>query len=986
VDTDKIWAELASDTRAAIGWAAAMEPLDVGTRTMLVGILRAGGRDSDPEQLLRVMGCPRSRLFDALQEVAPRPTIRPYVSDPAQLDAMPALSPNGARVLERAVGIRDGLDLSSPVTSQHLFAAMLDFRRSTAYRGLHDVLNVNLGEIKGLYFEHLRSSDELSFRERLLRRYPDQGVRAGTNVLTSHRGAVNCLAFSADGGELASLGSDGTVVLWQLSGGRDPQVLTQHSDAELTAIAYSPVGRYLAYGTSKGAVWFWQRNGMAMDNTHMTEGEHPIRAIAFAPNGLAAVVDAGGNIVTRDAEIEPLAHMSWLSSDPGGLTHVAFSPDSERIVTADEMGTLALWNPHDGKMLEAHHSGAGTVLLDIGFAPDNGSVVFIREDGSVSGWELDSATMSDSPALAGRRTTVAALSYDGGLLATCHEDDTIRLRQTRNSREAPRALGSHIGSVRSLAVSTEANLVASGGDEGEIQLWPTSRGHDDVVDWQPDSPAQGVEADELGRRQLAVALAKRLQHIATGAETTEESFLLHIDGPWGVGKSTILGLLEKQLCEENDDWLIVRFDAWRQSRVGPPWWALLTSLRAAQGRALGRWGRARLRAAETLHRLRQYWISYLISLAVLAAALTAFLLLGPVQGSVAGTVQLISAAIAIATTVWVLARTAARSFMWESATAAKLYEQSHHEPMESLAKHFAWLMGQSMRRTMFFIDDLDRCDAAYVVDLLDSIQTLVRDAPSRAGGPGETPYFAIAADGRWIRCSYEHVYATFEDAVHEPGRPLGYLFLDKIFQLTVQVPMIGAAQQRSYFDHLLQRLSEPEAGDEDQLDRQRQLLRQSQSQEEVLDVVNSAPAAVQPELRATAVEQLASRKVARTTEHELQKFAALLEPNPRSMKRFINAYSVALSTALLEERRPEPSQLALWTIVRMRWPDLAGHLALNPQLIRDLAVAGTKAPPDTPENLVPLIGDPTVTEVVTFGNRPLDESGIRGLCGTYVEG
>ena len=56
--------------------------------------------------------------------------------------------------------------------------------------------------------------------------------------------------------------------------------------------------------------------------------------------------------------------------------------------------------------------------------------------------------------------------------------------------------------------------------------------------------------------------------------------------------------------------------------------------------------------------------------------------------------------------------------------------------MENLADHFGWLIARARRPVIFFIDDLDRCNQDYVVDLLDSVQTIVQDAPKQRGHSG----------------------------------------------------------------------------------------------------------------------------------------------------------------------------------------------------------------------------------------------------------
>jgi hypothetical protein len=495
---------------------------------------------------------------------------------------------------------------------------------------------------------------------------------------------------------------------------------------------------------------------------------------------------------------------------------------------------------------------------------------------------------------------------------------------------------------------------------------------DSRVDWQSDTPAR---ADLLGRHHLARTLAKRLARMSQ--ENPDDSFMLHLDGPWGAGKSTLLGFIEKDLGK---DWLIVEFDAWRQSRIGPPWWALLTSLRKAMCDDIKWPERWRLRASEAFERLRRdHTLPPFLLLLALAAIV--FAVTRPASNEIRGAAALASAAVAGFTLLWTAGRTIAQFLLWESATGAQLYERSDRNPMERLAVHFAWLISHARRHVIFFVEDLDRCDERYVVDLLDSIQTLVRDTPGRLSS-GREPYFIVAADGRWIRRSYEQVYASFDDAVSEPGRPLGYLFLDKIFQLTAYVPAIGAGQQAGYLSTLLGSADRSVGRDlATELTRRRTLIEESENQEEILSVVNDASPAAWSDLASAALERLSEPEVERVTEHDLLRFTALLERNPRSMKRFINAFSVALSTALLEGRSVNADPLALWTILRLRWPDLADHLRKHPDDID--ALADPNQTIDTADDwLAQLSTDGEVRDLATFDDGVLSSDNIRLLTGT----
>jgi hypothetical protein len=634
------------------------------------------------------------------------------------------------------------------------------------------------------------------------------------------------------------------------------------------------------------------------------------------------------------------------------------------------------------------------------------------EWGAIRLWDAEGRELARLEAHEGEVTALEAVVLNrGGLIVSGGADGSVYAIDTE-SLELSR-LGSHEDSVAAVTgfQARDRRLVISVDMDGQVVLWDVDsdegmelarlegvprcllfvprRAQRDQVEWITDAPA--VE-DTLGRRPLARALAERFRRIRN--EDPRTSFLIHIDGRWGSGKSTLLEFLgdelggrrakpgDKRAQPRSSDWLVVRFDAWRQSRVGPPWWSLLTSLRYTITIDLDWLGRLRLRVAETWARVHRAGAPFLLGLALLlAVAAGLFYLLRPTEltgvtaGELARTVTAIVAAVG---TLWAGAFVVSRFLLWESAAGARLFEQSNENPMESLADHFAWLLKRAGRPSGFFIDDLDRCEQSYVVDLLDSVQTLIRDVPKRVNRDDKdtpAPYFVVAADGAWIRRSYEQAYRAFEEAVEEPGRPLGYLFLDKIFQLTVPVPSISTAQRAAYLRMLLR----SGAASGKQIDQEKneveRRVRASTTRNEAVSVLSEASAPVRAALAPVVIEKLNEAGVAQATESALEKFAPLLEPNPRAMKRFVNSFAIADSVLVLEDQYMDRDPLALWMIVRSRWPGLADYLWAHPEATDMLG----RSPADgVPAHLAPLFGPGEVARVISFANGgPLTSAHVR---------
>jgi hypothetical protein len=262
---------------------------------------------------------------------------------------------------------------------------------------------------------------------------------------------------------------------------------------------------------------------------------------------------------------------------------------------------------------------------------------------------------------------------------------------------------------------------------------------------------------------------------------------------------------------------------------------------------------------------------------------------------------------------------------------------------------------------VFLIDDLDRCDADYVVEFLEVVQTLVRDAPQflpdsdgrlkvaqrirrvmlRLPGYGNLagPYVFIAADGQWIRSSYEQHYDTFRQTALQ-GRPLGYLFLEKVFQLHVRLTSITPGAREAFLDTLLTpaRRHRLPSGQHDVISTAKAAVRDARSEAEVIAVAQKAAVDVvdpmaKMEILGDAAVKFSERAIEQATEHELHPFGTFLEPNPRSIKLFVNTYGVLRSLRTLEEVFIPTGPLALWAVLEIRWPYLADYLRTHPDTI-----------------------------------------------------
>jgi hypothetical protein len=271
---------------------------------------------------------------------------------------------------------------------------------------------------------------------------------------------------------------------------------------------------------------------------------------------------------------------------------------------------------------------------------------------------------------------------------------------------------------------------------------------------------------------------------------------------------------------------------------------------------------------------------------------------------------------------------------------------------------FNKLVRNTRKPIAVFIDDIDRCDSSYVVELLEGIQTLLRPAPV---------VYVVAGDRKWITSSFKKRFADFCEDIGVPGRPLGYLFLDKVFQLSTPIPRLSGTRRSGFWKQLLG-MADPTAVaiDVASLEAQaKEKLKGIRQHEEVQALIDNTPQGLEQEtIRAAAALHVASREATSAAEHRLERFDSLLERNPRSMKRLVNAYGLNRSLAYLEARDVPVETLARWTIIELRWPILADYLAVN---WTDIAEVGLEKH-EFPDHIRPLLKDLDVRDVLGEGD------------------
>ncbi|HBU98910.1 KAP family P-loop NTPase fold protein [Thalassospira lucentensis] len=509
--------------------------------------------------------------------------------------------------------------------------------------------------------------------------------------------------------------------------------------------------------------------------------------------------------------------------------------------------------------------------------------------------------------------------------------------------------------------------------------------------------------DALDRATLAFSLASAVNriydnqvHLPDVKAADKAAFVLHIDSPWGGGKTTFANFLARMLnpTDHNEDpdeegslfnerirkqrkkwsrawqrrdWITVKFNAWEHQHITPPWWNFYTVI---QQSVLSRLS-CRYRENVREWGWRVCTPSFLIQLVliVLVAVIATYFLQADWLADNENLKKILSLVLgggaATATVGVIKKRMDAVIQMACSSNDAENIGVT--DPIKRFRDHFHDLarrcgrgdfaqLGKPATETplLIVIDDLDRCEPEYVVVLLRGLLTIFN-----------SPYviYVLLGDKDWIDTAFAKFHSDMEKSIAPGDVGFGARFTEKAIQMSFLLPSMGRDARDQYFQKLLigrENRDLVQLGDTVPKHELESLaleksagMRQSKIEDMKQGLANKPQTAQDEAIRTiNSVAVLAAATSADTEEeirHGLMEFRHYLPDNPRRIKRFINIVSIYQSSAQITldimPGSKEWKQLVLWLILMNEYPGLWQLLSSNPDAVGAFWGGQTTNPP-----------------------------------------
>jgi hypothetical protein len=466
-----------------------------------------------------------------------------------------------------------------------------------------------------------------------------------------------------------------------------------------------------------------------------------------------------------------------------------------------------------------------------------------------------------------------------------------------------------------------------------------------------------VQVDGPGDAELVDMVADCLREPTLASERTVD-----VDGALGV---------------QPEVWTVIRFDAWQYQRLAPPWWWLIAALDkqlCETFRKQSPFVRLRKKLLDYGWRIGQFLKDLVPVMPLVFIALALWFASGELAMGefVKWATGVIGGLATLTVLLWSSTNAVRRLFVASPFNRATTRAS---DPTADLQLRYSFLIRSAGTPVALVIDNLDRCRAEYVVELLEGIQTLLRNPPSDMGS-NRLVAVLVPAERGWLCDSYLQVYKEFQHAMQEPGRLFGLAFVERVFNLVLRLPRMSppSFEQRAAISDALQ--SE---------------ILQAKSEIEIRRIVADAECqtlASQPmmELRRHAVRCIGKLEVGSTdrlcldTARDLATLLDAVSPGPTVARQLRTAYCVQRTRLLIgghpvDKDEDAIRRLGLWTILDLRWPLLAQHLARHPEHVAMLK--NQEAPADVNSDLEEVFNDPEAAWLITVPEAELTPDSIR---------
>jgi hypothetical protein len=347
-------------------------------------------------------------------------------------------------------------------------------------------------------------------------------------------------------------------------------------------------------------------------------------------------------------------------------------------------------------------------------------------------------------------------------------------------------------------ISSEIPKSTANGNEKEIETAEPSSVYENSDISLGDSFA--IEA-ALGVETLATEITKIIRNLKS-----EPGNMIGVFGRWGRGKTRLMNEIWDRLRKANDvRYEQVRYQAWRYQDTPASWAYLYEQFSLAflgEKNSVKKFFRYHTRLL-ILNIERQGWWSLILGFFAACAAIVGVMIWTPVDEYVQSLLSKIGISIGGGLIVVISIKNFRQAYLTKAINIISKYgvktsfkntlgiqAEIQNELVDLIN---AWIPNGKKKKIILFVDDLDRCNEAKTIEIIDALRIILDDDELK-----EKLLILTAIDERILGAAINNKYAESnvdQDTIRE--------YVDKLFIFSVKLGPLDSSQSKDFFQKLV---------------------------------------------------------------------------------------------------------------------------------------------------------------------------------------
>lgn len=310
-------------------------------------------------------------------------------------------------------------------------------------------------------------------------------VRTGQclHTICAHSGVISAVTFSADSQWFASSSNDGIIKFWDCQTGQCFKTLNADGSS-VRSIKLTSDQRYLVSGSADHLIRLWDLSRGTCIRT-FSGHSHAVWTVDISPDN-QFIVSAGNDSVVKLWDFYTGNCLHDFEGHTLQIWQVAFSPDGQTVASGSMDQTVRLWDIQDRQCISCFR-GHSSMVLSVAFAADGKTLASGGMDQLIKHWELVSKGCART--WSGYRNIIwsAIFSPDGRAIASSSLDGIVRIWQMDHSKNHSKnhSFQPHCGQtlkhpseIHAIAFSPDGRLLISGNlhTQSTLKVWDVQTG------------------------------------------------------------------------------------------------------------------------------------------------------------------------------------------------------------------------------------------------------------------------------------------------------------------------------------------------------------------------------------------------------------------------------------------------------------------------------------------------------------------------------